>query len=84
MANEIIPNGKVVKVEDIGFAIRAKRKSDGLTQAEAAGLCGVGVRFFSEVERGKNGAEIGKVLKILRGTGLELSIALRGGGGSRP
>ncbi len=44
----------------------------GLTQLDAAGLCGVGERFLSELERGKQSAELGKVLQVLRRLGLRL------------
>ncbi len=76
LANNI-PFGKFSTVKDLGKIIRAKRKTDNLTQAQAAGLCGVGIRFLSEVERGKAGAEVGKVLQILKGMGLDLSVGPR-------
>lgn len=78
---EVIPNGKVDSVASLGRAVRLRRKEDGLTQAQAAALCGVGARFLSELERGKETAELGKVLRVLRGLGLELTLAPRGGGG---
>jgi y4mF family transcriptional regulator len=80
MAREIVLYGNVADAEGLGRLIRQRRKADGLTQAEAAGLCGVGARFLSEVERGKVTAEIGKVLRVVRGLGLELSVTPRGGG----
>lgn len=46
----------------------------GLKQAEAALLCGVGVRFLSDLERGKDTARIGSTLKVVGGLGLMLSI----------
>ena len=46
----------------------------GLTQLDAAGLCGVGERFLSELERGKQSAELGKVLQVLRRLGLRLAL----------
>lgn len=78
MYGNTIPNGTISTTEDIGNAIRAKRKRDGLTQADAAALCGVGTRFLGELERGKETARIGKVLQILHGLGLALQIAPRG------
>lgn len=42
----------------------------GLTQLNAAGLCGVGERFLSELERGKTTVELGKVLQVLNRLGL--------------
>jgi y4mF family transcriptional regulator len=58
--------------ENLGRAIRAQRKSIGLTQLDAAGLCGVGERFLSELERGKPTVELGKVLQVLNRLGLRI------------
>ncbi len=76
------PYGKIVTVADIGAAIRAKRLAIGMQQEQLAALAGVGPRFLSEVENGKESAEIGKVLQVLRRLGLDVSIAPRGGGTS--
>jgi y4mF family transcriptional regulator len=56
----------------LGAAIRNARKTHGLTQSQLAGLAGTGVRFVSELERGKPGAEVGKVLDVLAVLGLRL------------
>jgi len=48
------------------------RKQQGLTQVELAGLSGVGSRFLSELERGKESCELGKTLQILKMLGVEL------------
>lgn len=58
--------------ENLGRAIRHQRKSMGLSQLNAAGLCGVGERFLSELERGKPTVELGKVLQVLNRLGLHL------------
>jgi len=70
-------NNRVATVTDIGAAIRKKRKADGLTLADAAGLCGVGYRFMSDLENGKETVQVGKVLKVLTALGLEMTIAAR-------
>jgi hypothetical protein len=49
-----------------------------LTQAKAAGLLGVGIRFLSELERGKKSVELDLVLRVLDRLGFELAIAPRG------
>lgn len=77
---EPFPYGKIRSVGDIGAAIRAKRAAIGMQQEQLAALAGVGPRFLSEVENGKESAEIGKVLHVLRRLGLEVSIRPRGGG----
>ena len=58
----------------LGQAIRAHRKSMGLSQLDAAGLCGVGERFLSELERGKPTAELGKALQVITRLGLRISV----------
>ncbi|MEM6371141.1 MAG: helix-turn-helix domain-containing protein, partial [Myxococcota bacterium] len=46
--------GRAIKdAEQLGRLIRRCRRDLGLRQQEAAGLTGVGTRFFSELERGK-------------------------------
>lgn len=78
MRPDSIPIGTIASIKDIGDTIKAKRKHDGLTQADAAALCGVGARFLGELERGKETAQVGRVLRILQGLGLELQIACKG------
>ena len=79
-STESFPFGKVRNAEDIGAAIRAKRAAIGMQQQQLAALAGVGPRFLSEVENGKESAEIGKVLQVLWRLGLEVSITPRGAG----
>ena len=69
---------KIKNTEDLGSRIRSKRKELKLTLEEASGLCGVGFRFLSELERGKNTSEIGKVLQVLSRLGLELHLSSKG------
>src|SRR3546814_11098929 len=73
--------GALTDVGALGLTVRQARKAHGLTQAELAGLAGTGPRFLSELERGKPGAELGKVLDVLAVLGLRLlsSEGRRGG-----
>lgn len=73
------PYGKIRDASDIGAAIRAKRTAIGFRQEELAALAGVGPRFLSEIENGKESAEVGKVLHVLHRLGLEVLIRPRGG-----
>ena len=59
---------------DISAAIKNRRKSLNLTQAECAAFCGVGLRFFSELENGKQSLHLGKVLQVLQTLGLKIFI----------
>lgn len=78
ISKQTLPNGNITSVEEIGKLVRAHRKSQSATQAEFASLCGVGVRFISDLENGKPTMEIGKVLHVLQCLGLEVSIEPRG------
>lgn len=64
----------IKKTTDLGSIIRKRRKEAKLTQKKLAALAGVGVRFLSELERGKPTAQIGKTLKVAQLLGLELRI----------
>lgn len=68
------PYGQVVTAADIGRLIRHKRREVGAQQETAAGLAGVGTKFLSQLENGKETAELGKVLQVLRAMGLEVYI----------
>lgn len=65
-------------LEALGRTVRRLRRASGLTQAELAGLCGVGVRFVSELESGKPTIEIGRALHVLHHLGLDLAVIDRG------
>lgn len=70
--------GVVATTDELGRMLRSKRKELGMTQERAAGLLGVGIRFLSELERGKPTAEIGKVLQVVRRLGLEMCVEPKG------
>jgi len=69
---------KVENPMEIGRLIRQRRKEAGLTLQDAAGMAGVGVRFLSELERGKATLQIGLAIEVLQLFGLELHIHPRG------
>lgn len=71
--------GAVRSAEELGQLARAHRKSRQLTLETISGLGNLSPRFLSEFERGKETAEIGKVLKALRTLGLEVIIQPRSG-----
>ncbi|MCG7977179.1 MAG: helix-turn-helix transcriptional regulator [gamma proteobacterium symbiont of Clathrolucina costata] len=70
--------GAVLTAEELGRLARAHRKHRHLTLETVSGLGNLSTRFISEFERGKETAEIGKVLKALRTLGLEVIIQPRG------
>lgn len=76
---EHIKYGAVNTVEELGRLVRAHRKHRNRTLEQISGLGNVSMRFLSEFERGKETAEIGKILQTLRTLGLELVIQPRSG-----
>lgn len=65
-------------IVELGSFVRNKRKQIGYTDLErGAKAFSVGKRFLSELERGKKTAEIGKVLDVLHGLGLDLAVIPR-------
>lgn len=63
---------QIATSKDIGSLIRTERKRQGLTQTELAGLCGIGLTFLSNLENGKQTAELGKALNVLTMLGIDL------------
>ena len=55
-------------------AVRAERLRHGMTQTELAGLSGTGLRFVSELERGKPNVSLSKVVAVLAALGLRLEV----------
>ena len=66
--------GKISTPEELGRTIRFKRKEIGVRQEVAAGMTGVGTKFLSQLENGKETAELGKTLQVLRKMGLDVYI----------
>ena len=62
----------IKNTSDLADLIRAERKKQGLTQAQLAAVCGVGVRFIVDLEKGKETAVIGKTLRVLLMLGIEI------------
>jgi len=79
MAKNDISYGRIQSVEDLGQLVRTHRKDKGLTLETVSGLGNLSTRFLSEFERGKETAEIGKILKTLRTLGLDVIVQPRGG-----
>jgi len=78
MIKHHISYGRIQTAEDIGHLARAHRKGKGLTLETVSGLGNLSTRFLSEFERGKETAEIGKILKALRTLGLEVIVQPKG------
>ena len=78
MSQKSLPYGKVSSADQVGELVRAKRKQICRTQATVAGLCDVGPRFLSELERGKPTVELERTLQVLSRLGLDVWVVPRG------
>ena len=65
---------RVNVLQDLGRAIREKRKVSQLRIDDAAALCGVSVDLLSRLENGKSGVATDRVLKVLDGLGLVMLV----------
>lgn len=58
--------------EQLGQTLRAARQRAGLTLEDLSGRTGLSLRFLSELERGKEGASLGRVLRVAAALGVDL------------
>lgn len=70
--------GCVRTAKDVGRLAASRRRSQGMSQADVAGLGMTGARFVGELERGKGTLQFDKVLHILDLLGLDVVIVERG------
>lgn len=64
----------IQSTEELGNFIREFRKNKQLSLEKVSGISKLGMRFISELERGKETAEVGKVLEVIKILGLELIV----------
>ena len=69
---------KITSTMEFGRTIRNKRKKLGYTQAQLSEYTGFSTSFISDLENGKETAELGKALFLLQLLGLDLVINNRG------
>ncbi|QOC23022.1 helix-turn-helix transcriptional regulator [Wenzhouxiangella sp. AB-CW3] len=73
-----VPDHPLIRTPDqFGGLLRAQRKAQGLTLEQLSGLSGMGMRFLSELERGKATAELGKALEVAALLGLDCFLVPR-------
>jgi y4mF family transcriptional regulator len=63
---------KVLTTTDLGLVFKEKRKTTNFNQQKLADIAGVGRRFISELENGKQSLEFGKILKVASVLGIDL------------
>ncbi len=69
---------KITSSNDFGKAIKDKRKASGYTQAYLAEYTGFSTSFISNLENGKETAELGKAIFLMNLLGLDLEVKNRG------
>ena len=74
---------KMKTTEQIGTAIRTRRKQLKITQKELAMTCGTGLRFIVDLEKGKPTCQIGKTLQVLQALGLAIETTPLSGANAR-
>jgi len=60
--------------QDLGDFVRSVRKNLHVTQRDLAMTSGTGLRFITDLEKGKPTCQIGKVLTVLRTLGISLQL----------
>lgn len=69
---------KIENAAELGRLIRDSRVEQHFTLERVSGMTNIGMRFLSELERGKETAQLGKVLQLIHQLGLEVIIQPRG------
>jgi HTH-type transcriptional regulator / antitoxin HipB len=69
---------KISSTRDLAVAVRGRRSSLGLSQADLAKRAGVSRPWLSNVEAGKPTAEFGRIIRLLDALGLSLSLGETG------
>ncbi len=62
--------------DDLGVIIRAVRKSTKVRQDDLAAIVGVSRQFAVDVEKGKPTVQLGRVMRLLKELGIELSVEI--------
>ena len=66
-------NTAIKNAEDLGRVVREARKAQKLSQNDLAGMAGTGRRFIVDLEKGKETAQLGKVLRVLATLGVSVA-----------
>ncbi len=67
----------VTDTESFGKALRARRRELKYTQGALSEVSGFSVSFISDLERGKETAELGKALFLMNLLGMRLELRAR-------
>ncbi|WP_337426179.1 helix-turn-helix domain-containing protein [Slackia isoflavoniconvertens] len=69
---------RFISSEQLGFALRRRRRELGYTQQTMAELCNHSVRVIGEIERGRSTVGIGVILDYALALGVDLELSVRG------
>ena len=69
----------ITDAKSFGEALRKRRKELHYTQAFLADISGLSVSFISDLEGGKDTAELGKAIFLAQLLGLDITMLPRGG-----
>lgn len=70
---------RIFDAHDFGLAVRTFRKTKGYTQQQLADYAGCSLMYISNLERGKETAELGKALRVLAVLGVDVQAFPRDG-----
>ena len=62
--------------KDIGALVKSTRKNMSITQKELALTAGTGMRFIIDLEKGKDTAQLGKVLTVMHTLGIKITFTV--------
>jgi transcriptional regulator with XRE-family HTH domain len=62
-------------LRELGKALEAERKRQKLSREEAASVCGVSASFIRDAEYDPENCSLGKLVRLISGLGLSLSVA---------
>lgn len=65
---------KITSVSELGTLVRATRKSVGLRMDDLAATSSLSKQFVNDVELGKSGVQLGKVLQVLQELGVHMYV----------
>ncbi|MBF0197413.1 MAG: helix-turn-helix transcriptional regulator [Planctomycetes bacterium] len=66
---------KISSSQELGQAIRLRRKSLHVTQKDLALTAGTGLRFIIDLERGKPTCHIQKALSVVQALGVKINLS---------
>ncbi len=68
---------KISTAKELGVQIKKRREKLQYTQSYVSEYTGLSISFISEVENGKETAQIGKVMQLIEILGMDLEIKER-------